>query len=219
MTPTRSRLTNRNLANIAELNAHLRQAQKQARADASYAEKQARQSNPATQTLASRLADTGMAVGSSAPLLVPPQAIRNPSSVFSSRPADTPAAVGEEVNLDSDSESDQQDNGSDEEAGSSSDSESVTADTDPDMTLAAIAQSLINLAEEEETLSDTDELDGPPDSAPATEQGESRYGIVDRPFRLDITEIFNFRETYWCTGIISQAEGGLEKEAEQCTDD
>lgn len=210
MTPLRSRLTNTNLINVAELHAHLRQAQKRS---TQFARSQKQQLDPVSQTLQSL---SSLSLNQTS------------GSISANHAASTisgATAVGdpEEINLNSDSDSDGQRDSSD--TGADFDT-TLVDDTDPDSTLAVIAESLIKLVDSELEEAEEpgnglfgsdkseDELDT--DSSPhaAPPHAETRSRPMSSPFRFDITEVFNFEETYWCNAIISQAESSLANEEE-----
>ncbi|KAI0818787.1 hypothetical protein BC629DRAFT_1464151 [Irpex lacteus] len=210
MTPARSRLTGDNLLRIAELHAHLKETHKKSGLST---QRLRRELNPSSQTLDSLMPQLPQAAtlssdnagSDSASQLTPSLAALSLTSLSSS-----PTVVDEreEIQIDSDTSGD-----SDKEA----DDDECEADSDRGndvRTLADIARSLIELADESERIV--------ADLAPRTTTHSHRTfesgstGLPDRPFRFDITEIFNFRETYWFDAIEQQAESGLASETDLC---
>lgn len=218
LTPARSRLTSGNLLNIAELHAHLRQAQVRS---GEAVQRLKRCLNPTAQTLQSLSGPAGSSRAGEKSIPTPslPTSIPSTSARPSpAPPAESPTRETINISLDSDSESDSEQSSTtridDPEHIDDLDAEIIASGYNPDITLGDMVDSLLKSVDEDKSLPEPGLSLGKYEVI--TEENIAVYTGNGLPFRFDIEVLFNFSDSYWVTELESQAESGLGDEVELC---
>jgi hypothetical protein len=186
MTPARSRLTSQNLLTIAELHAHVRQGQK--RGGFSRSLRPERHLNESSQTL---------------------QALSSLSLLQESN--ESVVTLVDHSSVSWTMEGSKKDSRTtNKDMGLHTSNDDIDTDENDISGLSEIARSLIDAADK-----DCEEPEpGPvPAAAYALKNSPIDTGF---PFLLDITDVFNFKDTYWVRAIEDLAETGLAHEISLC---
>lgn len=206
ITPARTRLTSRNLINVAELHAHLQQSHKRT---GEYTRRLKRRLNPPSTSLppgttlhpaSNPNEGSRAALSESMPTLQPSSL--TPETSGSRVPDTSRDSEIADRDQDGDAEEDTHDSWIGDHSSQATSGDLAAISQSP-LTLASIAESLIDMSNEDHAEPEPQENHYIPSSLD-----------IGSPFRLDITEVFNFAQPYWITSIESQAESGLAEEIE-----